>query len=70
MFLVGILPPHGFVSIAEMAKFANYKPCYDDMLAELWAHQPAISLLLRNEGEFASMSIAVVDPFQKLPANK
>ena len=57
-------------ALADLARRRGHSPGFADIAIGATARQHGLTVLSRNERDFASMSVAVVDPFQKLPPSK
>ena len=57
-------------TLADLARGRGHSPGFADVAIAATAHRHGLTVLSRNERHFAPMDVAVVDPFQKLPAGK
>ena len=55
-------------SLADLARGRGHSPGFADIAIAATARRHSLTILSRNERHFAPMDVAVVDPFQKLPA--
>ena len=57
-------------ALADLARGRGHSPGFADIAIAATARRHDLTILSRNERHFAPMDVAVVDPFQKLPAHK
>ena len=57
-------------ALADLARSRDHSPGFADVAIAATARRHDLTILSRNERHFAPMDIAVIDPFQKLPAGK
>lgn len=57
-------------ALADLARGRGHCPGFSDIAIAATARQHDLIILSRNERHFASMNVAVVDPFKKLPPSK
>ena len=55
-------------SLADLARGRGHSPGFADIAIAATARRHSLTILSRNERHFAPMDVAVVDPFEKLPA--
>ena len=57
-------------ALADLARGRGHSPGFADIAIAATAHRHDLTILSRNKRHFAPMDPAVVDPFEKLPADK
>lgn len=57
-------------ALADLARSRGHSPGFADVAIAATARRHGLTILSRNERHFAPMDVAVIDPFQKLPAGK
>jgi predicted nucleic acid-binding protein len=53
--------------LADLARGRGHSPGFADVAIAATARRHDLIILSRNERHFATMDVAVIDPFQKLP---
>ena len=57
-------------ALADRARGRGHAPGFADIAIAATAHRHDLTILSRNTRHFAPMDVAVIDPFQKLPAGR
>ena len=57
-------------ALSDLARGRGHSPGFADIAIAATARRHDLTILSRNERHFASMEVAVIDPFQKLPPIK
>jgi predicted nucleic acid-binding protein len=57
-------------ALADLARGRGYSPGFADVAIAATARRHDLTILSRNERDFAPMDVPVIDPFQKLPSDK
>jgi hypothetical protein len=57
-------------ALADLARGRGHSPGFADVAIGATARRHNLTILSRNERHFTPMDVAVVDPFQTLPAGK
>jgi len=55
-------------TLADLARGRGHSSGFADIAIAATAGRHGLTILSRNERHFAPMDVAVIDPFQKLPA--
>ena len=56
--------------LMDLTRSRGHSPGFADIAIAATARRHHLTILSRNERDFAPMDVAVVDPFQKLPSGK
>ena len=57
-------------ALMDLTRSRGHSPGFADIAIAATARRHHLTILSRNERDFAPMDVAVVDPFQKLPSGK
>jgi predicted nucleic acid-binding protein len=57
-------------ALSDLARARGHSPGFADIAIAATARRHELTILSRNERDFAPMDVAVIDPFQKLPSAK
>ena len=57
-------------ALSDLARGRGHSPGFADIAIAATARRHELTILSRNERDFAPMDVAVVDPFRKLPSGK
>ena len=57
-------------ALMDLTRSRGHSPGFADIAIAATARRHHLTILSRNERDFAPMDVAIVDPFQKLPSGK